>query len=94
MAASQWRFMKGGCLPKLCQTADPIAPSYQNGPQKYWTLCSPKPSLKHECEADSLCGESQNMTRFRSPPADSGRQSSQPQRDSTAKRAPARGQSL
>ena len=39
-----------------------------------------------------MCSESQNMTRFRSPPADSGRQLSQPQRDwPYAKRAPARG---
>jgi hypothetical protein len=83
--------MKGESLPKLYQTADPIAPSYQNRPKKYWTLCSPEPSLKHEREAESLCSESQNMTRFRSPPADWGRQLSQPSVTGLMRSAPARG---
>jgi len=49
--------MNGGSLSNLFQPEDPIAPSYQNAPQKYWTLCSPEPSLEHEREAKSLCSE-------------------------------------
>ncbi len=49
--------MNGGSLPNLFQPADPIAPSYQNAPQKYWTLCSPEPSLEHEREANLLRSE-------------------------------------
>jgi len=44
--------MNGGSLSNLFQPADPIAPSYQNTPQKYWTLCSAEPSLEHEREAN------------------------------------------
>ncbi len=49
--------MNGGSLPNLFQPADPIAPSYQNASQKYWTLCSPEPSLEHEREANPLRSE-------------------------------------
>jgi hypothetical protein len=31
--------INGGSLAKLFQSTDLIAPSYQNGPQKYWTGC-------------------------------------------------------
>ncbi len=49
--------MNGGSLSNLFQPEDPIAPSYQNAPQKYWTLCSPEPSLEHEREAKPLRSE-------------------------------------